>query len=115
MGIEPTLPKQVFYRHHGYLSASRPFWLLIYLLGILLITKKAAVLAEGQLKMKSVFDLPFHPEPPSLSFCPSSRCFGKLGHDGVEFTTAYTIALPQGLKASDVCVKVNIAQLLGCT
>ena len=39
MGIEPTLPKQVFYRHHGYLSASRPFWLLIYLLGNLLIPK----------------------------------------------------------------------------
>lgn len=58
--------------------------------------------------MKSVFDLPFHPEPPSLSFCPSFRCFGKLGHDGVEFTIAYAIALPQGLKASDVCVKVNI-------
>ena len=24
VGIEPTMPKQVFYRYHGYLSASRP-------------------------------------------------------------------------------------------
>jgi hypothetical protein len=70
--------------------------------------EKASILLKWRLKMKSVFDLPFHPEPPSLSFCPRSRCFGKLGHDGVEFTIAYAIALPQGLKASDVCVKVNI-------
>ena len=58
-----------------------------------------------------LFDLPFHPGPPSLSFCPSSRCFGKLGHDGVELVIAYTIAPPQGLKASDVCSKVNIFNL----